>query len=446
MIIEALGVVPCKMAMPVWLDRLKSDKSPKVREACCLYLGVALSSWSLQEGYLSLEIWNQVGTALVKALKDSLPAVRKNARKALEIVHQQMEDVFDQLLQDTDLTRDVRVKKVLQRILAGETVGDDVSVASSRVGGGSVASRGVRAAGTGGGGGGGSVTGMRINANRSPTYYSQPPTGRPTPRTNISSQRGPVGIPKTIGVATTSPSYASSTKSSTTARKTNTGVVGMGPPVRMNNAFKAAVDSPPRITRKNNNGSHNTLQSIDGDLGASFDTTDTADSEMPDMIASANELKLVAKTRNSRRSSLLQERFAKSMSSRSSSNVAADEQEATMLDDILDTDDEMDEEIKALLIAQKAQNASVMPMPEHLKIAHELLENHKRHVDLIMETLKMEMDALKEFEQIVLAEEGRPTEDEVLEYFESVGLCLEQRNKAGLNFQKKMDRISKGNN
>jgi hypothetical protein len=112
-----------------------------------------------------------------------------------------------------------------------------------------------------------------------------------------------------------------------------------------------------------------------------------------------------------------------------------------MLDDILDTDDEMDEEIKALLIAQ---NASVRP--EHLKIAHELLEAHKRHVDLIMETLKMEMDALKEFEQIVLEEEGRPTEDEVLEYFESVGLCLEQRNKAGLSFQKKMDRISKGNN
>jgi hypothetical protein len=62
-----------------------------------------------------------------------------------------------------------------------------------------------------------------------------------------------------------------------------------------------------------------------------------------------------------------------------------------------------------------------------------------------METLKVEMDALKEFEPVLL-EEGRrrPTEDEILEYFESVGLCLEQRSKAGSNLQKKMNPISKG--
>ena len=55
------------------------------------------------------------------------------------------------------------------------------------------------------------------------------------------------------------------------------------------------------------------------------------------------------------------------------------------------------------------------------------------------------MDAMKGFEMVLL-EEGpqRPTEDEVLEYFESVGLCLEQRNKAGARLQRKMDRISQG--
>ena len=63
-----------------------------------------------------------------------------------------------------------------------------------------------------------------------------------------------------------------------------------------------------------------------------------------------------------------------------------------------------------------------------------------------METLKVEMDALKDFELVLLEEspKGRPTEDEVLEYFESVGLCLEQRTKAGSILQKKMDRISQG--
>jgi hypothetical protein len=84
-------------------------------------------------------------------------------------------------------------------------------------------------------------------------------------------------------------------------------------------------------------------------------------------------------------------------------------------------------------------------LPMHTKIACELLEAHKLHVDQIMETLKVEMDALKDFELIML-EKGpvRPTEEEVLEYFESLGLCLEQRKKAGSIMQKRMDRISQG--
>jgi hypothetical protein len=73
------------------------------------------------------------------------------------------------------------------------------------------------------------------------------------------------------------------------------------------------------------------------------------------------------------------------------------------------------------------------------------LEAHKKHVDIIMETLKVEMDALKEFEMVMLNKDPlRPTEDEVLEYFESVGLCVAQRAKAGTILQKKMDKISSG--
>ncbi len=84
-------------------------------------------------------------------------------------------------------------------------------------------------------------------------------------------------------------------------------------------------------------------------------------------------------------------------------------------------------------------------LPEHTKIAHQLLEAHKLHVDQVMEVLKVEMDALKDFE-LILLEEGprRPTEEEVLEYFESLGLCLEQRTKAGQILRKKLDRISQG--
>jgi hypothetical protein len=62
-----------------------------------------------------------------------------------------------------------------------------------------------------------------------------------------------------------------------------------------------------------------------------------------------------------------------------------------------------------------------------------------------METLKVEMDALKEFE-LILLEQGprRPNEEEVLVYFEALGVCLDQRTKAGKRLQKEMDRISSG--
>jgi hypothetical protein len=83
---------------------------------------------------------------------------------------------------------------------------------------------------------------------------------------------------------------------------------------------------------------------------------------------------------------------------------------------------------------------------EQLQIAQQLLEAHRTHVDKIMETLRMEMDALKEFEQLVIDESKptRPTEEDVLDYFESVGLCLDQRTASGKELQREMDRISKG--
>jgi uncharacterized membrane protein YgcG len=468
MILEALGVVPCKMAMPVWLDRLKSDKSRTVREACALYLGVGLSEWT-ESGYITPEIWTQASTALVKALKDSAPAVRQNAKRSLEIVHQQQPGIFDRLLEDpsSSLIRDMRTKKLLYRIQAGETVGDDVSVASSRVGGGgSVASRSYR--GGGGGGGGGSVSGMR-NA-RSPGYAF----GRASGRATGSNNRNHMGIPKTIGVTTSPPpsSNGPTTTSTTTATATTTrggvpprntgGGGGLGPPVRVTAPFRAAVESPPKvhratepqrpspiITRTTTNGSYDDVQVPDPTLSASFDTADTLESELP-VIASSSALREFAKaqTRNSRRSSILQERFARSNTNSNitgSINAGSASELDYDLDDILDK--ELLEDVNSAVVGDTASstNNNNNVLPEHTRIAQALLEAHKKHVDYIMETLKVEMDTLKEFELVVL-EEGprRPAEEEVLEYFESVGLCLEQRTKAGSILQKKMDKISKG--
>jgi hypothetical protein len=149
-----------------------------------------------------------------------------------------------------------------------------------------------------------------------------------------------------------------------------------------------------------------------------------ADEEGP-FIASIQELKEKTTGRRSRRSSILQERFRLS-----SSNLASS---SNLLDESADSNHNGE------------ANVVVAVAPEHMKIAQQLLEAHRSHVDKIMETLRMEMDALKEFEMLVIDESRptRPTEDEVLDYFESVGLCLDQRTSSGRDLQREMDRISK---
>jgi hypothetical protein len=92
---------------------------------------------------------------------------------------------------------------------------------------------------------------------------------------------------------------------------------------------------------------------------------------------------------------------------------------------------------------QPNNNKNNNNIPEHFVIAEQLLRVHKTHVDQIMETLKIEMDTLRDFEQS-LENEQSPTPDQVLDYFESVGLCLDQRTTAGNILQREMDRISKG--
>jgi hypothetical protein len=67
-------------------------------------------------------------------------------------------------------------------------------------------------------------------------------------------------------------------------------------------------------------------------------------------------------------------------------------------------------------------------------------------MDKIMDTLLMEMDVLKEFEQLVM-DESKPTwlmKEGVLDYFESVGLCFDQCTAGGKELQHEMDCISKG--
>lgn len=443
-IVDALTVVPCKMAMPVWLDRLKNDKSRTVREACALYLSTAVAEWT-EEGYLTREIYQQVGAALIKALKDASPAVRQNAKKGLEHLYALQSDLFDEIVaSDRTLTRDFRIQKLLNRIRAGEAVGDDnMSVASrsSRVSTASAPVRGFRTGtnnnnrGLGGGVGGGIGSGRRFLGLPARRVVG----GRPS---NGSSSGSPTnvrdGIPSTIGVASSIPSPIDS-KGQRTTTSTNGGgsaLGGLGPPRRV-----AATNSSTNGIETETQRLHSPVNDMTPEkegLQNSFDSAETDASELKP-ITNTQQLKEVVKSMgpSRRKSSLLHDRLFHSSSNGGLATVRDDSERSLTESSSINMMD--------VAYLPEEEIATHPNLPEHTKIAHQLLEAHKLHVDQVMEVLKVEMDALKDFE-LILLEEGprRPSEEEVLEYFESLGLCLEQRTKAGMILQKKMDRISKG--
>lgn len=117
MVMEAIPEVPCKMVMPLWMDRLKVDKSRTVREACVLYLGQALQCWT-EEGYLTEEIWLQVGGTLIKSLRDPSPQVRSYAKNVLEVMQQAQRPYWDRLVNDPDgpAGKDVKLQRWLQSV------------------------------------------------------------------------------------------------------------------------------------------------------------------------------------------------------------------------------------------------------------------------------------------------------------------------------------------
>jgi hypothetical protein len=142
MVLEAIPVVPCKMAMPLWLDRLKTDKSRTVREACVLYLGMGLKHWTDDQnsdvgaGYLTEENWQQIGTALIKTLRDPSPTVRSHAKTGIETIRDAQPELWDALIRDPDgpAGKDMKLQKWLIKVSEGEedlhAGKDDLSVAS----------------------------------------------------------------------------------------------------------------------------------------------------------------------------------------------------------------------------------------------------------------------------------------------------------------------------
>jgi hypothetical protein len=172
-----------------------------------------------------------------------------------------------------------------------------------------------------------------------------------------------------------------------------------------------------------------------------------AEAEGP-FIASMHELKKHASRRRSRNSILMQERFRTSSSRElNSSIISSTVVEETSSGDNENTIPNGDSPHRPATASPKevpsSTQSSQSTAPEHIVIAIRLLRAHKSHVDQIMETLKLEMDTLRDFDRL-LEEPGRPSEEELINYYESVDLCLEQRQMAGVELRNEMNRISAG--
>jgi len=530
MILEAIPVVPCKMVMPLWLERLKTDKSRTVREACVLYLGFAIKHWSSNENnaeggtaYLTEENWVQIGSAFINTLRDPSPAVRAYAKSGIATIRDNQPDLWYDLIRDPDgpAGKDIKLQKWLIKVSEnGEefnaTSNEELSVASrfshyshasknrltapptpgSRSAGGFNSSRPLSQ-------GRAAAVPVQINVNskaQQPPRQMRglgPPLRRPfaqatdttaqSPGRNTSSNSGntatQLGTPPRPPIGASSPSRQRSpspslrrndprhalpqrSRSTSSAEPFTPTTLVVDEDNRSFNASRGRVPPTPEAMN-GKGGNHRVIGSVDdevpqqhlqvsqdpehvtksidqtlahlempGEMRSQPGAVATEEEEEGPFIASMNELKQHASERRSRRSIMLQERWSRA-DSLGGKNVMGSPSPMAAIPGTPAEDGTYN--TSTTIVPSGAPNA----LPEHYAIAEQLLRVHKTHVDQIMETLKIEMDTLRDFEQSMESEQTI-TPDQVLDYFESVGLCLDQRTTAGNIMQREMDRISKG--
>jgi len=528
MTLEILPIIPCKAAMPLMLERLKSDKSRTVRDACALYLTTAIDSWctTAEEGYLTPEIMTQVGGALIRAMRDPSPAVRDQAKKGIEVMRSKYYSIWEALVLDSEgpASKDRRLTKLLLRTLdEPDTALDDFSVASK--GSLSTSRRSQKSAPSRYASSAPPLSSGSPNKRTPPpparrkttsknmfgssksdhggikstpsSAFSSPPQRRPpggVTGMNDSSRRPVGGVPSQVVVSSTKKERSTGSLSSslphTGGRRlysagslstTSGGGGGLGPPQRMvpNNNTRpqqrqpreeieqvplGTIDRPSIGDRmssaeySNGGGSGNfdpgflspastlthTVRGEQDGLQFTFSAAEDEpedhadgkmyipnDDESGPFIGSFNELKRQAKNRRSRRSSILQERFRNSSGASNSSLLASESGIQKSVTSITEATNQEEE----------TEFSSPQQKEEYLSIARQLLDAHRAHVDKIMETLRVEMDSMRDFEKKVM-DEQHLSEDEVLTYFESIGLCLDQRSSSAEILQDEMDRIA----
>ena len=539
MVLESIPEVPCKMVMPLWMERLRIDRSRTVRDACALYLGHSLQHWN-EEGYLTDEIWFQVGRTLLGSVRDPSPNVRTYSKQVLEKIQRSHPGVFDQLLNDEEgpAGKDIKLHRWLKSLGQSTSAADaaeDLSVASrfsynsdmrmrsktataafsppqkaptrrdeegSPIIPNSIdvqsSSRGItgrRIASSNGSIGsssrrsnGGRVTpdssrgapprvppkkiqtkaGSR-DPEASPRYYKSSALDKNEDLTDdedeeeITKQHSAETVestpsfPSDLNITSWRETIKKSVEQSKTDSRYQQYLASNRSPVErkpQGTAVPATPETPAGFQPTASTVS--ALASSDENRNEPEDDNDGEGEEEQDeseeaFITNAEALKQYSK-RRTRGSLLIQERL------RMSSSMEDDEYAQSPSGVIQKRSDEENNipnpttappsntkppVFPGVKGAPASSSTSSQQAPAHMVIAIRLLRAHKEHVDKIMETLRIEMDTLRDFDQL-LEEAGRPTEEEVLDYFESVGYCLERRSADGAKLQEELDRISQG--
>lgn len=538
MVVDSIPEVPCKMVMPLWMERLKVDKSRTVRDACALYLGQALRNWTA-EGYLTDEIWVQVGGTLMRSLRDPSPNVRSHAKSALEYMQRAQPGCWQRLVEDEDspAAKDPKLLRWLRTLGQEGGEAEELSVASKfSYNSDARYARQPRASPSSRRGIGGmddltdysideslsipmsiqvstsaAAAAAAASKSHSSRHQQQPRTApvpvrvsapfqqiieSPPPHYPSSSAAKPTPLTPAGGAAMgTPPRHPSSLPSSAEKhRSPSTFLQTIEDQEPSDHEVESASSFPPDL-HQHSGGFHPQRQaalqpspasstatathpSPNGDIAAAssmisdpvpYGNSTLTGSEDGPFIASMQELKKHAAQRRSRNSILMKQRFRMSVSSSSHPAEGSAATSGGPLTSGLSTKRSEEEnnipnassssggggglfasssqfqqpKSSSSFLLPSSSASLVSTAPEHMVIAIRLLRAHKAHVDQIMETLKIEMDTLRDFDRL-LEEPGRPSEEEVLDYFESVGLCLDQRLQAGQQLQREMDRISRG--
>ena len=111
-ICESPGIIPTT------LERLQKHKSKTVREACVVYLRLAVQHWkSIDDDSLQ-----SIGNSLITAMRDPAPSARDQAKKGLEVFRQNHTDAWSILVKNPPKGRDPKLQKLLVKSLDEPTV------------------------------------------------------------------------------------------------------------------------------------------------------------------------------------------------------------------------------------------------------------------------------------------------------------------------------------